>query len=149
MSAFFVSRQTIHDTVTAWCWAIQQPRSQQMLDSIGRSLWGMNAAAMEARYGDKTGSGNREVMAEFDDYRRDAAAYVYRKPQHLSHAQAAKSAACLHYQCSEGDIPETWHTHKLLTEIVNALGEPAGYDGATWDRATDTPPQEQPRWRQA
>jgi hypothetical protein len=132
MSAFFVSRQTIHDAVTAWCWAMPQPRSQDMLDGIGRTLWGMNAEAMRQRYPSIIGTD------EDRDNAGDAAAYAYRRPDYLTMAQAAKSVACLHYQCSEGDVPETWHGYSLLTAISNAMGEPLGYDDAIWDRERDT-----------
>ena len=130
MSAFFVSRQTIHDAVTAWTVMIPQPRSLDSLNNIGRVLWHMNADALRQRY-------NLEGTDELAEYKRHAAFYVYALPKDLTTAQMAKSVSCLVYQCSEGDVPETWHSYKVLDGIDRAMGEPEGYDEAQWDRDTD------------
>jgi hypothetical protein len=133
MSAYFVTRQTIHDTVTAWARNWPQPRSQATLDSIGRSLWKTNAEALRQRYSlDCT---SPENAAELAEYLRDASFYVYRHPRDVTPAQLAKSARCLRYQCCEGDVPETSDTYQFLDRLCETLGEPAGYDQAQWDRA--------------
>jgi hypothetical protein len=132
MSAFFVSRQTIHDAVTAYCHAAPQTRSLEQLTQLGRAFWSMNASAMVQRYPSIHGTG------EHRDYLGASAAYVYRAPKHLSLAQMAMSLNCLIYQCSEGDVPQQ-PRYKLLTAASDALGQPRGYDDATWDREHDTP----------
>jgi hypothetical protein len=135
MSAFFVSRQTVHDTVTAWCNAYPQPRSPDILNGIGRSLWRMNAEALRQRYNlDKRGEAEARELAE---YRAAAEAYAYFRPRNATQAQLAKSCACLRYQSCEGDVPETSDTYELLDTICNALGEPPGFSRATWDRESD------------
>ena len=132
MSAFFVSRQTIHDAVTAYCHAAPQPRSLEQLTQLGRAFWSMNASAMVQRYPSIHGTD------EHRDYLGASAAYVYRAPRHLDMAQMVKSLHCLTYQCSEGDVPEC-DLYKRLIAAEDALGEPHGYDEATWDREHDTP----------
>lgn len=135
MSAFFVSRQTIHDTVAAWCICHPMPRSTATLDSIGRQLWALNAEALRQRYRlDTTGPENAAELAE---YLRDAAAYAYHPPCNASPAQLAKSANCLSYQCCEGDLPETSELYRALDLLCKAMGKPAGYDAAQWDRGSD------------
>ena len=131
MSAFFVSRQTIHDAVTAWVQAYPQPRSQSILDSIGRILWSMNAEGMRQRYPSIVGTD------EDRDNSGDALAYMYVRPKNLSAAQMAKSVHCLRYQCCEGSIPEMSDTYDLLNSIAESLGNPRGYNEAQWDRFTD------------
>ena len=133
MSAFFVSRATIHDTVTAWARNWPQPRSQDILDGIGRGLWQTNAEALRQRYElDRTGPGNAAELAE---YLSAAAAYAYRHPRDVTPAQLAKSAHCLRYQCCEGNVPETSATYHFLNQLCEALGKPPGYDQAQWDRS--------------
>lgn len=131
MSAYFVSRQTVHDAVTAWTWVFQQPRSQAQLDQIGRQLWAMNAEAIRQRYPSVIGTDEERDMTGA------AAAYAYRHPRNLTPAQMAKSAHCLRYQCSEGNVPETFPTYRYLDQACEAMGNPPGYDAAAWDRETD------------
>ena len=131
MSAFFVSRQTIHDAAQAWIEAHPQPRGLSPVNCIGRALWKMNAEALRQRY-------NLDGTDELAGYVRCASAYVFVQPQNLSRAQMAKSVRCLRYQCSEGDIGEgnpDWDlTYEYLSRIADDLGEPEGFDEATWDR---------------
>jgi predicted aldo/keto reductase-like oxidoreductase len=131
MSAFFVSRQTIHDDVTAWAYCQPQPRSMDTLNTIGRQLWLMNAEAMQQRYPQIVGT------EEQTDYLGSAAAHVYFPPRNITLAQMAKSVCCLSYQCCEGDVPETWPAFKTLEQIATTLGEPRGYDAAQSDREHD------------
>jgi hypothetical protein len=126
MSAFFVSREVIHDTVQAWIIAHPQPRSADVLNGIGRSLWRMNAEALRQRY-------NLDGTEELAEYLGAAEAYVFFPPK-VSAAQLAKSAHCLRYQSCEGNVPETSDTYQELNRIVDAMGKPAGYDDAQWDR---------------
>lgn len=131
MSAFFVSRETIHDAVQLWVQYHPQPRSQDTLNAIGRSLWKMNAEALRQRYPSIVGT------PEGRDYDGAAEAYVFFPPE-SDMGQLAKSTHCLRYQCSEGDIGEgneRWDdTYHMLSAICDAVGEPAGYDDAQWDR---------------
>ena len=132
MSAYFVSRQTIHDAVSAWSDHFPQPRSQHMLDLIGLIFWKMNSEALRQRYPSIIGTD------EDRENEGNAASYCYRHPVNLSKAQAAKSVHCLTYQCSEGSVPET-ATYKALDRLGEALGKPPFYASAVWDRENDTP----------
>lgn len=127
MSAFFVSRPTIHDTV--FLWDARWPASWEAADlnALGRRLWRMNAEAMVARYP------SIRAPPELAGYERAAQFYVYRAPT-VSTAQLAKSATCLRYQCAEGDIPETSDLWRHLDALCKAVGEPEGFDEAIWDR---------------
>lgn len=129
MSAFFVSRATIHDTVYLRDASWPSGRSPADLDALGRRLWKMNADAMLARYPSISGT------AELRGYLGAASAYAYRV-QGVSTAQLAKSAQCLRYQCAEGDIPEASGLYRLLSRVCDAVGEPAGFEEAEWDRAS-------------
>jgi len=55
----------------------------------------------------------------------------------ISAAQAVKSLHCLHYQCCEGDVPDTWPAYKLLEALANAIcyeivSESPEYEMAEW-----------------
>ena len=130
MSAFFVSRQTIHDTVTAIAHAAPVPRSTDALDVIGSALWAMNAEALRQRYPSIIGTD------EDRNNTGDADAYCYFPPRHMNAAQMAKSVHCLAYQCSEGDVSGR-DLFKMLSDLGKVLADPVGYDDAVWDRARD------------
>jgi hypothetical protein len=103
MSAFFVSYGTIDDTVDAFR---EIERGPCDADALGRALLALNAEAMRQRYPqiltERLECGRTEHAAYIDAAR----AYTYR-PGHKDPRQRAKSAACLAYQCTEGDVPET------------------------------------------
>jgi hypothetical protein len=103
MSAFLVSYGTIDDTVDAFR---EIERGPCDADALGRALLALNAEAMRQRYPqiltERLECGRTEYAACLDAAR----AYTCR-PGHKDPRQRAKSAACLAYQCAEGDVPET------------------------------------------
>tara|TARA_R100001086_G_scaffold240554_1_gene166763 strand:- start:330 stop:632 length:303 start_codon:yes stop_codon:yes gene_type:complete len=99
----------------------------------------MNCDAILQRYPSTVGT------AEERDMRGAAVAYVYMMPEIIKQPKAvyapqlAKSANCLLYQCSEGNIGMGNDLYdplyNALKRLCDAVGEPKGYGAATWDRA--------------
>jgi len=87
--------------------------STKGLRALGQALWRMNAIAVSDRYGEKV----QKVTFKWD---------VYNLPANLRSAfilfpiQAYKSAQCLGYQCSEGNVPES-DLYELLYKIIDAM----------------------------
>jgi hypothetical protein len=133
MSAFFVSYGTIDDTVDAFR---EIERGPCDADALGRALLALNAEAMRQRYPqiltERLECGRTEHAAYIDAAR----AYTYR-PGHKDPRQRAKSAACLAYQCTEGDVPETPLGKLRLKFQVQHL-KPAGHRMLRWTDETST-----------
>lgn len=91
MSAFFVSAETIADTVSVLVAHERMPVNRR---ALGQKLWHMNAQALVERYGDKI----TEYQPAIDAYAAPRAS--------SSKWQRVQSARCFLYQCSEGDVPE-------------------------------------------
>ncbi|MBL4543572.1 MAG: hypothetical protein JKP98_23845 [Rhodobacteraceae bacterium] len=160
MSAFFVSYGTIDDTVDAFR---EIERGPCDADALGRALLALNAEAMRQRYPqiltERLECGRTEHAAYIDAAR----AYTYR-PGHKDPRQRAKSAACLAYQCTEGDVPETplgkrldavetamaaAHPWRREEEWVSATGDRfvrVFSDGLIWHRDRSEGPE---WWRDA
>jgi hypothetical protein len=66
---------------------------------LGTSLLIMNEAAVNASYNESS---------------KRNAPYVWQAPPVFSVAQAFKTIRCFLYQCSEGDVPDTW---RLFAEV--------------------------------
>lgn len=86
---------------------------------IGQRLLAMNVAAVNARYDEHEGPD------PYDSRMRPA-----------TKVQVLKSLQCLHYQCSEGDVP-TWPLYKLLDETISYLAQAIvsgmpEYEKAAW-----------------
>lgn len=131
MSAFFVNEAVVDDVLKLWAMSLPRvPRDEAMVRR-GRDLLHMNAEAMVQRYPSIRESG------EYDDYRTKAGNY---RPQVNSSnvAQLLKSAMCLHYQCSEGDVPETDPLYAWLTALIAAqpaqYADSDAYGAAVWGR---------------
>lgn len=93
--------------------------SDEALAALGQAMADLNTAAVAARYGER----------EFNPY-----VYAFESPGSL--VQAYKSLGCWHYQCSEGDVPET-PLYRALDEIYTAMAhavasDAPGYDVAVW-----------------
>jgi hypothetical protein len=99
MSAFFISENTLANAVQ--CMA----ESGITRDSLARDLWRMNATALVQRYGD-----------EPEEFEADINEYSAPKPSQ-DIFQILKSAQCLLYQCSEGNVPEM----PLFVELQSAV----------------------------
>lgn len=120
MSAYIVENETINKIVTQLVMKNENSFLKRYIKEkvnynldieadivdLGKALLKMNIAAVEQRYK------NEEINKE--GYLTD---YHY-KPVICSKIEAVKAANCLHYQCSEGNIPNTY-LYKVLTEIIS------------------------------
>lgn len=97
MSAFVVSNQTIHRCVHALVYAKLAFEYNQ---PIGQKLFEMNAKAVAQRYHEEPQSVWFEEVNE-----------------PVSKMSAVKALHCLRYQCSEGDIPQSYLFQKLSRAI--------------------------------
>lgn len=133
MSAFFVTDKTVADAVRCMSeYGVER-------EGLARDLWRLNVTALQHRYG--------YPAEQFED-----AIVAYGAPAPSTDPfQILKSANCLLYQCSEGDVPEM-PLFKELLEAADALsarlGHPEGgfqkdgdprYEAAKWDREDDVP----------
>ena len=127
MSAFFVTAKTTANAVEC------MKQAGIVRDGLARELMWMNVAALVARYDDRE-----------DAYTADVAAYAAPHPSNDPY-QVLKSADCLLYQCSEGDVDEN-PLFKELEAAIEALAVTLGgagrngnqsqrYDAAKWDIA--------------
>jgi hypothetical protein len=118
MSAFIVSERCMHHAVHA----LMPPDAPcEARDGMGRQLYRLNAEAVRQRYGR-----NDPIP---DNYRYSV---VFPLP-----IQQYKSLACLVYQCTEGNVPQTALYHVLMRrkidlalDIVHSLD---AYRTADWD----------------
>lgn len=120
MSAFVVREQTIQNVVSIWFRPSATTRPVEQLDDIGRNLWVMNADAVSLRYSERP-----ENLPKF-----------HFRAQRCSKIQALKSARCLWYQCSEGNVPDR-SLYKELEDVIRRLAleiveELPEYDRAQW-----------------
>lgn len=139
MSAFVVSKETMDRVMRGVYVALkgeplQDHESQTVL---ARKLWAMNIEAVRQRY-----SHHPEITGEVERSTAEVAAYTapFDRNEPLTVAKgcdAAKAIACLIYQCSEGDVPETGLfkaltliEQKLCVVIVSLLPQ---YEHAAWD----------------
>lgn len=125
MSAFVVSRNTIHACVNAFAHRHKQRTGEEMkrpdLDDLGFRLWSMNADAVSQRYS--------EAPEPVGQYRH--------VPLYFDPCQQLKALNCLQYQCTEGDIDERALYHQLCGIINETAQEIAcglqAYDKAEWN----------------
>lgn len=130
MSAWFVGDAVIDDVVELWRKSLVDERpTDAEATEMGRKLWCMNREALRQRYpGD---------MEEYDGERGEAIKGYEVRPGHDEYGQLVMSAKCLLYQCSEGDVPETWPLYKWLDLLIVAQPQWArDYDGR-WGRSRD------------
>jgi hypothetical protein len=131
MSAFFVQEGVVDDVLRLWMMSLPKVPSEEELMRKGSELLRMNAEAMAQRYPQIRDDG------EHAEYLEVAAKYAP-WPSSEREEQLIQSAQCLRYQCTEGDVPETWPLWKWLTALIEAQperfrGGPT-YDRARWDR---------------
>ncbi len=127
MSAFLVGHQTIDAVVSL---KLQDPSSRKPISletaqKLGRSLWLLNALALEDRYEQETANDYLETIGHYQWTPRNDAIPVL-----------LKSARCFLYQCSEGDVPET-ALYQEITDLCDSFKDrgwerTAEYDGAPW-----------------
>ena len=124
MSAFFVEKETIDAAI---CAILRSGliMSVERANTLGRSLWLMNAAALEQRYEDEDAT----------EYLDEIYAYEW-KPQRRDRVTLIRALDCLLYQCSEGNIPQT-KLFKWAQSVADALAGPnlrstQAYYNAPW-----------------
>jgi hypothetical protein len=116
MSAFVVSPSVI-DKVVGYMYDGQH---QDQLTEFGKALYAMNVNAVNQRY----------------EENNEPPEYEYRQ-RNCNRHETLKAMHCLHYQCSEGNVPEM----ALYKELEAAIGRLADdiatdapeYDAAPWD----------------
>ena len=140
MSAFMVEDTTINSVVT-WLKREVATNRHFTLDRLAReygvdltsdnwdeklaqAMFQLNCDGVNARYG----KGEAETFRPLH--------FTYKPEIQYSPVQVLKSLQCWHYQCSEGDVPETKLyqffeevEHHLALKIVMSLPE---YDKAVW-----------------
>jgi hypothetical protein len=123
MSAFFVGAQTINAAVTLVLMG-EGPRSVEEVNKLGKSLWMMNALALEARYSGEDATAYTDVIN----------GYTFAQLSNETFATILKATECLLYQCSEGNVPDLSLFKKLeaLTERYAGHKGTAAYDAAPW-----------------
>lgn len=134
MSAFLVSPRCINSVVTyinrhadIFNWSLKSHgyNASTDFDRLASDLFALNCEALDQRYGNGTALQDTEG-----------------EPQHVFRFVEAepvavyKAACCLHYQCSEGEVPQH-PLYKALTairdtiagQIISAL---PSYETASW-----------------
>jgi hypothetical protein len=128
MSAFFVGDDCLTRCVTAILLYTDRfggietgndiGRSTPILESelragneIGRALRAMNIAALRVRYGNRLDAEETDGRYEFTGY----------SAPHLPPIHLYKALHCLHYQCSEGNVPETNPLHAELARVIKLM----------------------------
>ena len=135
MSAYFVE-YTVIDNILAGIahakydqphWISQHclPISFRTWRRLGNKLLLLNARALKERYGDQIAT-----------MRKDICQYDYQTQLPPTIFQFYKSLSCLHYQCSEGNIPQTQlyqDIGKLLDQIAHQIvANHPKYQEAKW-----------------
>lgn len=100
------------------------PTEKEWPLKLGISMAILNDAAVNARYGEGTASGDREGVT-----------YQFRWEPLTNRIQALKSLQCWHYQCSEGDIPETSELYKVADKVIGYLAQNIVSDLPEYNRA--------------
>ena len=118
MSVFLVTNETINRVVSAM---LAENEACEDGDKLGAELLRMNHEALAARYGDSVPS---DVT------------FRYRHESYMKHNRL-KAMACLHYQCSEGDVPDC-DLYQRLEKAIDDLAYDIAtstqeYNDAPWD----------------
>ena len=123
MSAFMVEDKTINRIVT---WLAREVRtsystidrlarkyriditSDNWQENLANAMFQLNCEGVNARYG----TGQAEEFRPLN--------FTYKIEMSFSLAQVLKSLQCWHYQCCEGDVPES-NLYKFFVEVENHL----------------------------
>ena len=121
MSSFFVGPETINATVTLLLMA-DGPRSLSELNKLGKSLWMLNALALEQRYESEKAEAYLDAINE----------YRFEHTKDESFEAILKATNCFLYQCSEGDVPKlaVFKKLKAISEQYDEHPNPVGRDRA-------------------
>lgn len=142
MSAFIVGDETINDVIAYLAWGNDPGRIRSLIlaetgcdlgtdegcAALGRMMFDLNCKAIDQRYG----------VGESQKQRDDTAAYRFERTTRVPKpVQIYKSLQCWHYQCSEGDVPDTSLLYQTMTKVGDQLARlivhalPA-YEKARW-----------------
>ncbi|WP_288959855.1 hypothetical protein [uncultured Sulfitobacter sp.] len=123
MSAFLVGHQTINAAATLILMA-EGPRSVEEMTKLGKSLWLMNAIAVEDCY----------ASVDASEYLDAINTYTFAHVEGVDFAAILKATNCFLYQCSEGHVPEMSLFKKLdaITERYAAHKATDAYEAAPW-----------------
>ena len=99
MSAFIVNKRCMDNVVTAFSLKDEEElrgkKTTAYYTELGKRLYVLNWDAVNQRYG------TQESGTEGDAYK-----WSPDLDKNVSQMQLLKSIHCLHYQCSEGNVPE-------------------------------------------
>lgn len=128
MSAFIVSNRTMSRAIAALKYA-------GAADSFGR--------ATDKELGDLLFDLNAEAVAQRYSEPKERVEYFEERGLAFTKIDAAKGLACLIYQCSEGQVPQS-QEYKALVDaeqiLANAIvAELSEYRNAAWDSRDDEP----------
>ena len=134
MSAFIISIETMNSIlpILDLCSEIcaKYGYKPKEYTKLGNDLFAMNYDAINQRYGEKTPS------IDFTPHCHPIILMgLFGK---CGYIQIIKSLHCLHYQCSEGDIPETNILYKMIEECSLEVSEQLvrklpQYESTQWD----------------
>jgi hypothetical protein len=131
MSAFLFHDEAIHRLVVAL--QVEQFFAGRDRSTLGASLLAMNEAAVNARY-NETSKRNEP--------------YVWQTPPVFNALQAYKTVRSFLYQCSEGDVPETWPLYAQVTQVREFYSQLLGHDYAAnrWSSAKRAAEYNEAEW---
>ena len=155
MSAFVVEPKTINRVLTVIhgglngnslrSWEFKQIQkklqaiewdiaSQQDLKDLGLAMYNLNKNAVGQRYPDSVETNS--LPGSYPNG-NGLAEYRFIFEPHCDKYQALKSLQCWHYQCAEGDVPQT-KLYKTFAEIgkliaMNIVTNSPQYEAAKWD----------------
>jgi len=132
MSSFIVEDKTIH-RILNWVQSNQYDNHNSMfvpfelkntnhadMTNLGKKLIALNYKATNSRYNEKL----------------EPVSYKFDWLTNISDVQSLKSAECLRYQCSEGNVPKT-KLFKLLNQLIHGMQNKiihtiTAYEQAEW-----------------
>ncbi len=118
MSAFIVSKPTMDQAVMAIRASSVTPID---LTALGRKLYAMNLAAVLYRYDDCTRDnlpGPCDISDIFEQYEFTDTDEEPDWEVDPGVDPLKLALRCLRYQCSEGDIPETWPEYQQINNLI-------------------------------
>lgn len=135
MSAFIVGPETIN-TILSFIkgqrdntWDVKQlaeatqlnPADLKFWDKLGTAMLDLNINAVDQRYAEKNGSKK----------------FMFKRNPMVTRFQALKSFQCWHYQCAEGDVPETSKLYQAAERVISGMQmtiirEMPQYEAAKW-----------------
>jgi len=131
MSAWLFDDAAIHRLVVAV--RVDRFFFNRSRHELGAELIMMNTAAVNVRYNEQN---------------RRNSSYMWQNPAPFSAVQAYKTIRCFLYQCSEGDVPETWPLYRQVDEVRKFYANLLGHDLETgrWSNSRMAADYEAARW---